>query len=186
MALAMRTGELAMIDEPGVSALASVELAQPATSYETGLLEKLRAGDRLAIRTFRCRIPPDGLQPGSSPGRRHRRGSRHHAGDFSKGFPAIWAVFAKEAGLKTWVYRIAINQASNHQRWWRRRKKDWTVSLDQSVSSDDDSLKISDTLCDRRQTPEAAGNCTSARQAVNGRTGTIETRLQGGCSAARY
>ena len=38
--------------------------------------------------------------------------------------------FRGEAGLKTWIYRIAINQAMNQQRWWRRRHRDETVSLD--------------------------------------------------------
>jgi RNA polymerase sigma-70 factor (ECF subfamily) len=38
--------------------------------------------------------------------------------------------FRGEAGLKTWIYRIAINQAMNQQRWWRRRHRDDTVSLD--------------------------------------------------------
>jgi RNA polymerase sigma-70 factor (ECF subfamily) len=32
--------------------------------------------------------------------------------------------------LKTWIYRIAINQARNRWRWWRRRKRDVTVSID--------------------------------------------------------
>jgi RNA polymerase sigma-70 factor (ECF subfamily) len=32
--------------------------------------------------------------------------------------------------LKTWIYRIAINQARNRWRWWRRRRRDATVSLD--------------------------------------------------------
>jgi RNA polymerase sigma-70 factor (ECF subfamily) len=38
--------------------------------------------------------------------------------------------FRGESGLKTWIYRIAINQAMNQQRWWRRRHRDETVSLD--------------------------------------------------------
>jgi len=38
--------------------------------------------------------------------------------------------FRGDASLKTWMYRIAINQARNRWRWWRRRKKDATVSLD--------------------------------------------------------
>ena len=38
--------------------------------------------------------------------------------------------FRGQAGLKTWIYRIAINQAMNQQRWWRRRHRDDTVSLD--------------------------------------------------------
>jgi RNA polymerase sigma-70 factor (ECF subfamily) len=40
------------------------------------------------------------------------------------------AKFRGESGLKTWIYRIAINQAMNQQRWWRRRHRDETVSLD--------------------------------------------------------
>lgn len=38
--------------------------------------------------------------------------------------------FRGEAGLKTWIYRIAINQAMNQQRWWRRRHRDETISLE--------------------------------------------------------
>jgi RNA polymerase sigma-70 factor, ECF subfamily len=38
--------------------------------------------------------------------------------------------FRGEADLRTWIYRIAINQARNRWRWWRRRRRDATVSLD--------------------------------------------------------
>jgi RNA polymerase sigma-70 factor (ECF subfamily) len=38
--------------------------------------------------------------------------------------------FRGDADLKTWLYRIAINQARNRWRWWRRRRRDVTVSLD--------------------------------------------------------
>jgi RNA polymerase sigma-70 factor (ECF subfamily) len=38
--------------------------------------------------------------------------------------------FRGDADLKTWLYRIAINQARNRWRWWRRRRRDATVSLD--------------------------------------------------------
>jgi RNA polymerase sigma-70 factor (ECF subfamily) len=38
--------------------------------------------------------------------------------------------FRGDATLKTWIYRIAINQARNRWRWWRRRRRDVTVSLD--------------------------------------------------------
>ncbi len=40
--------------------------------------------------------------------------------------------FRGAANLKTWLYRIAINQARNRWRWWRRRRRDATVSLDGS------------------------------------------------------
>ena len=35
--------------------------------------------------------------------------------------------------MKTWLYRIAINQARNRWRWWRRRRRDATVSLDATI-----------------------------------------------------
>jgi RNA polymerase sigma-70 factor (ECF subfamily) len=48
--------------------------------------------------------------------------------------------FRGESGLKTWIYRIAINQAMNQQRWWRRRHRDETVSLELSRSDSEDTL----------------------------------------------
>ncbi len=41
--------------------------------------------------------------------------------------------FRGDADLKTWIYRIAINQARNRWRWWRRRHRDTTVSLDAPI-----------------------------------------------------
>ncbi len=38
--------------------------------------------------------------------------------------------FRGESDLRTWIYRIAINQARNRWRWWRRRRCDVTVSID--------------------------------------------------------
>ncbi|MBA2379953.1 MAG: sigma-70 family RNA polymerase sigma factor, partial [Blastocatellia bacterium] len=34
--------------------------------------------------------------------------------------------FRGEAELKTWLYRIAVNQSRNRYRWWKRRKKSST------------------------------------------------------------
>ena len=48
---------------------------------------------------------------------------------FLRAFQAIQK-FRGDADLKTWLYRIAINQARNRWRWWRRRRRDATVSLD--------------------------------------------------------
>jgi len=38
--------------------------------------------------------------------------------------------FRGDCGLKTWLYRMTVNQASNQRRWWRRRHRRDTVSLD--------------------------------------------------------
>jgi RNA polymerase sigma-70 factor (ECF subfamily) len=42
--------------------------------------------------------------------------------------------FRGQSALKTWIYRIVINQARNRQRFWRRRHRSEQVSLDQHVA----------------------------------------------------
>lgn len=44
--------------------------------------------------------------------------------------------FRGESELKTWLFRIAVNHSRNRFRWWKRRKKDATVSLDAPIGSD--------------------------------------------------
>jgi RNA polymerase sigma-70 factor (ECF subfamily) len=48
---------------------------------------------------------------------------------FLQAFRSI-AHFRGDADLRTWLYRIAVNQARNRWRWWRRRRRGVTVSLD--------------------------------------------------------
>ena len=48
---------------------------------------------------------------------------------FLRAFQSI-GHFRGDADLRTWIYRIAINQARNRWRWWRRRRRDSTVSID--------------------------------------------------------
>lgn len=48
------------------------------------------------------------------------------------------ASFRGDADLRTWLYRIAVNQARNRWRWWKRRRRDRTVSLDAPVSEEID------------------------------------------------
>ena len=48
---------------------------------------------------------------------------------FLRAFQSI-AHFRGDSDLRTWMYRIAINQARNRWRWWRRRRRDVTVSID--------------------------------------------------------
>jgi RNA polymerase sigma-70 factor (ECF subfamily) len=48
---------------------------------------------------------------------------------FLRAFQSI-GQFRGESDLRTWIYRIAINQARNRWRWWRRRHRDTTVSID--------------------------------------------------------
>ncbi len=45
--------------------------------------------------------------------------------------------FRGEADLKTWLVRIAINESRNRFRWWKRRRREKTVSLDAPVGENE-------------------------------------------------
>jgi RNA polymerase sigma-70 factor (ECF subfamily) len=46
--------------------------------------------------------------------------------------------FRGQSALRTWIYRIVVNQARNRQRWWRRRFRSQQVSLDDHIRSHGD------------------------------------------------
>jgi RNA polymerase sigma-70 factor (ECF subfamily) len=48
--------------------------------------------------------------------------------------------FRGHSSLRTWIYRIAVNQARNRHRFWRRRHRADQVSLDQHVAAHGDIL----------------------------------------------
>lgn len=53
------------------------------------------------------------------------------------------------SSLKTWVYRIAVHEASNRKRWWFRHK-----SKESSMEPEDSEVTgLKDTLVDRRESP---------------------------------
>ena len=60
--------------------------------------------------------------------------------------------FRGDASLKTWLFRIAINESRNRFRWWKRRRRDVTVSLDVTIGDSDQTLH--DTLADHSESPE--------------------------------
>lgn len=69
----------------------------------------------------------------------HLLGTREEALDLSQEvFLRVFrtmGAFRGQASLRTWIYRIVINQASNRQRWWRRRRQSDQVSLDQHMQA---------------------------------------------------
>jgi len=62
--------------------------------------------------------------------------------------------FHGEASLRTWLYRIALHEASNQRRWWSRHKKQ-EITIDSPSESEDDgsTFCLSSTLCDDRDSP---------------------------------
>jgi RNA polymerase sigma-70 factor (ECF subfamily) len=63
--------------------------------------------------------------------------------------------FHGEASLRTWLYRIALHEASNQRRWWSRHKKQ-EITIDsplESDSDDDSGLCLGATLADHGGSP---------------------------------
>jgi RNA polymerase sigma-70 factor, ECF subfamily len=57
--------------------------------------------------------------------------------------------FRGKSALRTWIYRIVVNQARNRQRWWRRRHRAEQVSLDDYLRNFGDLEARQDILPDR-------------------------------------
>jgi RNA polymerase sigma-70 factor (ECF subfamily) len=73
---------------------------------------------------------------------------------FIKVFRSIGG-FHGEASLRTWLYRIALHEASNQRRWWSRHKRQ-EITIDspaESDSDDDSGLCLGATLADQRSSP---------------------------------
>src|SRR5947209_17100820 len=61
--------------------------------------------------------------------------------------------FHGEASLKTWVYRIALHEASNQRRWWFRHKRRET-SMEAPIGEDDgQGFALKETLVDEHDSP---------------------------------
>jgi RNA polymerase sigma-70 factor, ECF subfamily len=57
--------------------------------------------------------------------------------------------FRGQSSLRTWIYRIVINQARNRQRWWRRRHRSDLISLDEHLRQFGDMESKGEVLPDR-------------------------------------
>ena len=68
----------------------------------------------------------------------HLLGDQQEALDLSQEvFLRVFQMLPKFRGqstLRTWIYRIVVNHASNRQRWWRRRRRSQQVPLDEEVA----------------------------------------------------
>lgn len=57
--------------------------------------------------------------------------------------------FRGQSSLRTWIYRIAVNQARNRHRFWRRRHRADQVPLDQHIAAHGEFLSDGESIPDR-------------------------------------
>jgi RNA polymerase sigma-70 factor, ECF subfamily len=124
-----------MFDEEDLGNVALA--AQPAsacTTAESGFVEKLRSGEAAAFETLIDRYS------GEVYGLLFRMtGNAEEAADLTQEtfLRAVRGIqkFRGDSELKTWLFRIAVNESRNRFRWWKRRKRDETISLDATAGA---------------------------------------------------
>jgi len=80
--------------------------------------------------------------------------------------------FRGDSDLRTWLYRIAVNQARNRWRWWRRRRRDVTLSLD--ARSGDNEVPLGARLPDESEAnPEQQTLTRERERALLGALGAL-------------
>lgn len=91
--------------------------------------------------------------------------------------------FRGQSALRTWIYRITVNQVRNRQRWWRRRHQGDQVSLDEHVQRCGDLALRTDAAAPDRMfaSHELAGRLRAAidRLPFEQRTAIVLRELEG-------
>lgn len=137
-------------DEDDLSNVAAAARLTTA-SADTDFIEKLKAGDAVAFDNLVRRYAGDVYAL-----LYRLTENAEDAGDLTQEtfLSALKAIkgFRGDAELKTWLFRIALNQSRNRFRWWKRRSRDKTYSLDATIGSSE--LQIQDTLASDSPDPE--------------------------------
>ena len=123
------------------------------TIADSEFVDRLRSGDGEAFDTLITRYSGDIYSL-----LYRMTGDREEAGDLTQEtfLSALKSIrsFRGESELKTWLFRIALNHSRNRFRWWKRRKRNETISLDKPIG--EGTATVSDTIADDAETPEQA------------------------------
>ncbi len=121
------------------AATAAASGSDALVSGETLFIERLRAGEATAFDRLVTDFSGDvyALLYRLTEDREEARDLTQET--FLQAFRSV-AHFRGDADLKTWLYRIAVNQARNRWRWWRRRRRSVTVSIDAADGDGDTPL----------------------------------------------
>ena len=92
---------------------------------------------------------------------------------FIKIFRSIGS-FHGDSSLRTWIYRIALHEASNSRRWWSRHKRqEVTIDGDSGDERDDTYFPLRETLADTRESPYECARQAQLRATVEAALGDI-------------
>jgi len=134
-------------------AMGNIASALSLQSEEAALIAELRAGSEDAFEWLITRFH----QPIYSLLARTIH-DREEAADmtqevFIKIFRGIGS-FHGESSLRTWIYRIALREASNRRRWWMRHKQQ-EIPIEQEITDPDSAqpIRLKDMLVDPSESP---------------------------------
>ena len=137
-------------DDDGLSNVAAAA-GFSTVSVEAEFIEKLRSGDAEAFDTLITRYSGEIYAVLF-----HLAESPEEAADLTQEtfLSALKSIrnFRGDSELKTWLFRIAVNHSRNRFRWWKRRKRDKTSSLDAAIGDSD--VTLSDVLRSDMPDPE--------------------------------
>jgi RNA polymerase sigma-70 factor (ECF subfamily) len=137
------------LDEGDLGRVASATLVDTA---RTEFIERLKTGDAAAFDTLVIRYSGDVyallFRLTENP---------EEAGDLTQEtfLSALKAIgkFRGDADLKTWLFRIAVNESRNRFRWWKRRNRHNTISLDAPTAAGSEQ-SLHETLSGSSANPE--------------------------------
>ena len=140
-------------DEEIGQAVVSASSTAAHVSDEPLFIDKLRAGDAAAFETLIERHSGDIYALLFRLTENAEEASDLTQDTFLRALRSIKG-FRGDSELKTWLFRIAINESRNRFRWWKRRRRGQTISLDAMIG--DSETTVADTLADRSISPEDA------------------------------
>ncbi|MFC6645388.1 sigma-70 family RNA polymerase sigma factor [Granulicella cerasi] len=82
--------------------------------------------------------------------------------------------FQGDSSLRTWIYRIALREASNQRRWWSRHKRQETAIDEQHENDEGESFSLADLLATPDSSPFDNASRMQMRQKMEAALGALQ------------
>ena len=167
---------IAALDQEELNGVALAATHSPAESkVETDFLEKLKASDAAAFDALVVRYTADiyALLFRLTEDAEEARDLTQET--FLRALKAV-KNFRGDADLKTWLYRIAVNESRNRFRWWKRRSRNLTVSLDAPDAFSE--TPLTERISARSENPETETLRRERQQALRNALGKLSANYR--------